>query len=409
MLNLSLKSRGDRARTQPVREQLRVAIVTASLGISGAEKQAFYIVRALAEAGVAVRVYNLSRGGKYEVEVRRLQVEPEWIGRWPHPVLRLPLLVTALQSFRPNVIQSIHAYTNLYSAIAGKMLHAVSIGGLRGDLSVCLDSHPWCGKYLMGWPDGIVVNSKKALEEAKRSGLANPARVHFLPNGIDLSCFPLRDEDDEEPAGTSCNCVTVGRLISSKRVDVFLRALAAARSRESTLTGTIIGYGQEMKPLQKLAAELQLGSDHVRFTGYSEDVTNVLGKSSVFVFCSESEGTPNVILEAMAASLPVITTPAGDSADLVQEAAAGYVVQFGNVDSIADAMVRLARSRTLRRELGAAGRDYVERNHAASDVGARLLEIYSEVARGSVYGRQSDRIERFRNARRTTVASGAGN
>jgi glycosyltransferase involved in cell wall biosynthesis len=111
----------------------------------------------------------------------------------------------------------------------------------------------------------------------------------------------------------------------------------------------------------------------------------------------------------MAASLPVITTPAGDSADLVQEAAAGYVVQFGNVDSIADAMVRLARSRTLRRELGAAGRDYVERNHAASDVGARLLEIYSEVARGSVYGRQSDRIERFRNARRTTVASGAGN
>src|SRR2546427_8662278 len=89
-------SRDTGANAESAKEQLRVAIVTASLGIAGAEKQAFFMIRALAEAGVAVRVYNLSRGGKYEEEVRRLQVESKWFGWLPHPLFRLPLLLAAL-------------------------------------------------------------------------------------------------------------------------------------------------------------------------------------------------------------------------------------------------------------------------------------------------------------------------
>src|SRR5262249_8281415 len=159
-------------------------------------------------------------------------------------------------------------------------------------------------------------------------------------NGIDLSCLPDRHWNRDEPEGSGVNCVCVGRLIPLKRVDMFLRALAAARSVEPTLRGTIVGHGPEETRLQQLATKLRRFPDALRFLGFGEDVIDILQQSSIFVFCSESEGTPNVIIEAMAASVPVITTPAGDAPDLVQQARAGYVVPFGNTDAMAEAMVR---------------------------------------------------------------------
>src|SRR5207244_5932606 len=80
---------------EPTKERFRVALVTASLGPGGAEKQAFYMARALAEAGVEVRVYNLSRGGEYEDALRAMQVESKLFGWLPGFPLRLLLLLAS--------------------------------------------------------------------------------------------------------------------------------------------------------------------------------------------------------------------------------------------------------------------------------------------------------------------------
>ncbi len=127
----------------------------------------------------------------------------------------------------------------------------------------------------------------------------------------------------------------------------------------------------------------------VQFLGAREDIGSLLRQAAMFVFCSESEGTPNVILEAMAAGLPVITTLAGDVVDVVRPAGAGYIVPFGNVDAIASAMFHLARFPKVRSELGAAGRSYISRNRDASKLAERLLGLYTEVARSASRGRAS--------------------
>lgn len=380
---------------EPTKERFRVAIVTASLGPGGAEKQAFYMARALAEAGVEVRVYNLSRGGEYEDALRRLHVEVKWIGWLPAPPFRILRFVTALRNFRPHIIQSVHAYTNVYTAIAGRVLSAVSVGGLRSDLSACLEDSGRFARCLLTWPDAIAVNSRRALEQVKQEAVLDPKRSYFLPNAIDLSRFPERAGTDDAQSDADCNCVCVGRLFPAKRVDMFLRALAAARSTEPGIRGTVVGYGPEAVRLQHLAAELQLPPRALSFLGLREDVADILQQAAIFVFCSESEGTPNVILEAMAASLPVITTPAGDAAEVVQRAGAGYVVPFGDVEALADAMMRLARSPALRQRLGRAGRDYVVQHCTASDLAARLFKIYADVARTSLRWRSHDRLARF--------------
>jgi len=88
-----------------------------------------------------------------------------------------------------------------------------------------------------------------------------------------------------------------------------------------------------------------------------------------------------VLLEAMAAGLPVITTPAGDSPELVRRAGAGFVVAGGDPEVIASGMLELARCGSLRFDLGRAGRRYVERHHSAANLAPALLGIYDSAAR----------------------------
>jgi len=380
------------------REPLRVAIVTYSmLAFGGAEKQAYYIARALAQANVEVRCYSVhglslgnaqNVGGTYEDDLRRIHVQWRRFGWTPGLPCRLLILLAQLQRFRPHLIQSVHASTNLYAAIAGRVLRTTSIGGIRCDLEALLEDARCFARYLLSWPDAIVANSMKALDELKKSGIVKPDRLHFLPNVIDLTSFPERAGMRRQVVvGTEYTCICVARLQPPKRVDMFLRALAAARAVEPRFRGVVVGSGPQEADLRRLAAELRLLPDGVSFLGYRKNVAALLQQADMFVFCSESEGMPNVILEAMAAGLPVIATPAGDVTELVESAGAGYLTPFGDVAAIARAMLRLARSAALREELGRAGRNYIARHRTLSHLAGRLVQIYGDVARTVPRGR----------------------
>jgi glycosyltransferase involved in cell wall biosynthesis len=353
--------------------------------MGGAERQLHYIVRALAEVGVDVRVYSLEGEAASAGSFGLTGVECRNFGWLPGPPLRLLLLLAGLCRFRPHVIQSMHSYTNLYSAIAGKLLGVISIGGLRSDLETCARDNGRFTRLLLNWPDAVAVNSRAAIEQVTGAGLADPSRLHLLSNVIALEAFP-EALPGASAAGGECVSICVTRLFPRKRVDVFLRALALARAEEPGLRGVVVGFGPEESHLRQLAAELGVASA-VQFLGAREDIGSLLRQAAMFVFCSESEGTPNVILEAMAAGLPVITTPAGDVADVVTPAGAGYIVPFGNVDAVASAMLHLARFPKVRSELGAAGRTYISRNRDASKLAERLLGLYTEVARSTSRGR----------------------
>jgi glycosyltransferase involved in cell wall biosynthesis len=100
---------------------------------------------------------------------------------------------------------------------------------------------------------------------------------------------------------------------------------------------------------------------------------------------SDQEGFPNVLLEAMAARLPVIATPAGDAGIVVEDGVTGCVVDFEDVRGMAERMVCLAQSASLRRQLGEAGRRRVERDYSFTSLAPRLMNLYKEVARHQKY------------------------
>jgi glycosyltransferase involved in cell wall biosynthesis len=116
---------------------------------------------------------------------------------------------------------------------------------------------------------------------------------------------------------TDINILTVSRLSTEKSIDTVLDAIANL-SNEFSITYTVVGDGPEMDSLISKASCLGLSS-HVKFTGYldQEEIRRKYLSSDIFILPSLSEGIPKVILDAMAASVPIISTNVGGIPDLL--------------------------------------------------------------------------------------------
>jgi len=366
-----------------VSPRLRVALLAGTLGQGGAEKQLFYATRALRQSDVGVRVYSLRRGEFYDAPLRALDATPIWIGRYESPVLRLGAFVHALRRYRPHVIQSTHFFGNLYVAVAARVFGAVAIGTVRSDWLYERETDRRWASWLVRWPRSIIANSYAAFDNLKAWGIAE-ARCHVVPNVIDLTEFDA-DGDGPDPVlgpRESPVVVTVGLLDRVKRLDRFLEMLALARERTPGLRGVIIGDGPERSTLERLAQERGLLPNGVQFLGRRRDVPRLLRQADVFVLTSQHEGFPNVLLEAMAARLPVVTTPAGDSARVVADGVVGYVVPFDDVAGMAQRVGELVERPALRRRLGEAGRQRVEQRYSYAGLGPCLMATYRAIAEG---------------------------
>jgi glycosyltransferase involved in cell wall biosynthesis len=360
---------------------LRVALLAGMLQPGGAEKQLVYMARALRQAGVNVRVYSLTQGEFYESALRASGLEPIWMGQFAHPLLRLAAFVSVLRRFHPHFIQSTHSYTNLYVGLAGRLLGSISLGALRSSLPYAREVDGVWSRWLISTPTALLANSQAAVRQVIASRLVDPSRVYLVPNVIDLS---LHDRFVQSECGSVRNedptVVFVGQLIAIKRPDRFLRALARARQIEPRLKALVVGDGSQRAITEELAIEIGLPLDAVTFLGRRNDVPALLRLADVLCLTSDDEGFPNVILEAMAASLPVITTPAGDAGSVVQDGVTGYVVPFDDIEGMAERMVQLARAPDLRRQLGQASRRRVEQSYSCEVLTEYMLSTYRSIA-----------------------------
>ena len=129
-----------------------------------------------------------------------------------------------------------------------------------------------------------------------------------------------------------------------------------------------------------MAKTLGLLPDGVTFAGRRDDVPALLKKGDVLLLPSDHEGFPNAVLEAMAAELPVVCTPAGDVGRVVVDGVTGYVLPFEDEQGMVDRVLLLARSEESRHLLGLAGRRRAEQQYSFDALAGRLLSVYHEVA-----------------------------
>ncbi len=174
-------------------------------------------------------------------------------------------------------------------------------------------------------------------------------RCAVIPNGVDPEPrLPPRERGDlrrllgiDEDAKL---VVGVGSLAAGKGFGTFLDAAARAMGRVPTAAAVIVGDGKERVSLERRAAELGV-SERVVFTGRREDAARLVGIGDVFLNASESEGAfPLVLIEAIAAGLPVVSTNLPSVVEVVEAAeGGGFATLFdvGDAEGAARALVRV--------------------------------------------------------------------
>jgi glycosyltransferase involved in cell wall biosynthesis len=361
-----------------------VALLAGCLERHGAERQAVFMARALRQAGVEVRIYSLTKGDHYEGVLRDEGFSVEWAGRFRNPLLRVGVLIQQMWGFKPHIVQATLGHNNLHAALVAKALGAISLGALRTDLEKCGRLMGRWTPYLFRAPGGVIVNSKRAEQQLRASGLTHPDHVWLLPNVVDLAELGAEENYEQEPqaAGSPVTAIFLSRLVGLKRLDMFLRALAEARKTEPSLRGLVVGDGPERDPMERLARDLALLPGAVEFAGESFRPAEQIRRSDFLVLCSDHEGSPNSVLEAMAMGKPAVVTPAGDAPAIVNHGVSGFVVDFDDHSTLAARMAELARSPELRSRMGKASRLEIEESYSINGLANRLLEIYAKAASG---------------------------
>lgn len=202
--------------------------------------------------------------------------------------------------------------------------------------------------------------NRRWIEERLR-GADLPLRV--LYNGVDTAGFHPRHRT--EP--TRPTLVAVGRLVEKKGFAVLLDALAKLRDGGLAPRCLIVGDGEERAALLARAAQHRL--DHVEFVGMRthDEVRAILhGATAMVLPCiigadGNRDALPTVLLEAMSAGLPVISTDVGGVDEIVDGGKAGMLVRPGDVDALASAMSELLQSTEVQRGMSSAGRARAER------------------------------------------------
>ena len=224
--------------------------------------------------------------------------------------------------------------------------------------------------------DAVVAVSRPLVPTLRRFGVAND-RIHLIPNGWNGRA-PSRDRRAARQAlGISAPADQfvigwVGRLIPVKGADVFLAALAE-------LTGvpwmaSILGDGSERPRLEQMAAHLQL-ANRVRFHGQVDHAADLLPAFDAFVLSSRSEGTPMVLLEAIAAGVPVIATEVGGVPDVIGPDE-GLLVPSERPDSLARAMRSIYLSPTVAQRRALEGRRRLVTEFGPERWLARYEQVY---------------------------------
>lgn len=174
--------------------------------------------------------------------------------------------------------------------------------------------------------------------------------------------------------------IFVGRLAPIKGVSVLLDAFARTRTAHPDARLTLVGDGPLRADLEAQAARLGLG-DAVEFTGYigMDGVARRLNAADIFVLPSFAEGVPVVLMEAMAARMPVIGPKVAGVEELVEDGVSGFAVPPGDVDTLGARIGELLEDAGRRAKMGVSGRNRVE---TAFDVDGEAGKIAALIAGG---------------------------
>jgi len=309
---------------------------------------------------------------------------------------------------RRNHVQVSHAfdfYTNLTLIPAARLARVPVVIGSHRQLGDLLTPTQFRAQVeAFRWCDGVVCNSRAGANRLAAAGVSRD-KLFVIGNALPASAFIAAPPALPLRSGVLRVGMVARMNASYKNHSGFLRIAARIHQQLPDIEFVLVGDGPLRSEIEQEAAALGLG-DHITFLGDRRDIPAVLASMDVAVLTSDSEGLSNVILEAMAAGLPVVAYDVGGNAELVNEQR-GALVAAGDEAGFADAVARIlaqdpsvtSSSSSLRQQLGSNARRFAEENFGLKRVLDRYLELY-----GALLKKHGPRVD----APHSTASSASG-
>jgi glycosyltransferase involved in cell wall biosynthesis len=352
--------------------QIPIAIFVDRFAPGGTQRQMIELLRRLDRRRFRVHPVCFHTEGSWFQHVAALG-EP--VAVFPIHGFRRPATATQLVAFARwcratgiTVLQTCEVYSNIFGLPAGALASVpVRIGSRRGFVEPRGLQRLQRAAYSAA--HRVVANSLAAAERLRAERVPDQ-KITVIPNGIDPAIFPAR-----EYSTRLRRIAIVACLREEKRIDVLVTAASTILARYPDAEFLIAGEGTCRDQLLTLARDTGV-MDRFRFLGHRDDVPAVLAEADVFVLPSRSEASPNSIIEAMAAGLPVVATNVGGIPELVLEGRTGRLVPPGNPDALARALLDLLEHPELAAEFGRAGRRRIEETYSFDRMVEQFETLY---------------------------------
>jgi glycosyltransferase involved in cell wall biosynthesis len=367
----------------------RLLVVVTGLGSGGTERHLAAVLPALVARGVTVRLVSLRGEGPLAPALRDGGVEVISPAALPGPLGVLAGFLTVFRlclSWRPGVVHLFlpEAYLvgGLAAWCAGRRPRVMS----RRSLNAYQRAHPRAAgieRWLHPRMDAVLGNSRAICAELAAEG-APADRIGLLPNGVVIAPSTRTRAEMRVSLGIGDGAIViicVANLIPYKgHVDLVEAFARIRRSLPDGSTLLLAGRDDGMGVALTAQSEAREVIDHVRFLGERNDIADLLAASDIFALASHEEGSPNAVIEAMAAGVATVVTDAGGSPEAVGEA--GLVVPARDPAALADALLRLATDAGLRSRLGAAAAARAAVEFSLETCVSRYLALHGAVRSG---------------------------
>lgn len=210
----------------------------------------------------------------------------------------------------------------------------------------------WMAKFVYNNVDNIIAVSEGVRKYLEKDFNIAYGRIKVIYNGIPLKkTAEMSQEEVEHPFFKNKDTqviMSAGRLTEEKRFDRLIKAFSLVKEKQGDIYLIILGKGKLYRELKKLTEQLNI-AESVDFVGFQANPYAWFSKADIFVLSSDSEGCPNVIIEAMACSIPVISTdcPFGPG-EIIIDKKSGLLVPTMDEKKLAEAILLLSKDNDLK-------------------------------------------------------------
>ena len=364
----------------------KIAFCITDLDPGGAERALVQLVTRLDRARFDPHVFCLSPAGELVGGLQSADIPVTCLNarrRWDVGVVWR--LSRQLKRLRPDLLQTFLFNANVAGRLAGRwagvprIVSGIRVAEQRRNFHLSLDR----------WTQWMVAKhvcvSQAVADHARRRGRLDPSKLCVIPNGVDFDRFANAKPLDLGPWNIKPGdqvWVTVARLDEQKGPWDLLAAVEALHPRHPELKLLWAGTGPLQAALQQWIVAHHL-NDVIQLMGWQSDIAGFFKAAQGFVLASRWEGMPNVVLEALAAGLPVIATKVEGVSEIITDGETGWVVAPADptdpIETISARWDAVLRDPQRSITVALAGQQRV-RDHFSWDLMAqRYMDLYDDL------------------------------